>query len=57
MALATMSDHDLVATVGASWRKNNGRACRGVSWKYPLRFLQLLAVRSGEALVAARKSS
>jgi hypothetical protein len=45
-AIATMSPSALVADIGRVWRAHQGQACRGVSWTFPLQFLQLLAVRA-----------
>jgi hypothetical protein len=53
-AIATTTPSALVSDLGQCWRLHNGQACRGVSWSYPLQFLQLLAVGSNTPLETRR---
>jgi hypothetical protein len=46
--LAGATDAQLLRFIGAVWRREHGRACRGMQWSsYPLQLLQLLAVGIG----------
>lgn len=43
---------DLISLVGNSYRAHRGLECRGMSWRYPLHTLQLLAVCLGGRVLA-----
>ena len=52
--IAAASGDALIAELGALWRANYGRACRGLRWEgAPLQLLQLVAVGLGGGSLAA----